>query len=104
MSIQIPTVVLDGFVLSILAEGDSYGYAITQHVLKYADVSESTLYPVLRRVKKQGLVTTYDEPTNGRNRRYYRITNEGRTKLDETRQEWIQFSENVNNLLLGGKK
>lgn len=101
MAIQIPTALLDGCVLGILSRGDYYGYALTQKVQKHVPVSESTMYPVLRRLKKANLLTTYDEPYQGRNRRYYHITAEGQKQLTEVQQEWLTFKKQIDQLLGG---
>ena len=61
---------LDFLVLSVIAEGDAYGYQISQIIRRAASARDSTLYPVLRRLQEQGLVVTYDEQYQGRNRRY----------------------------------
>ena len=74
MLFSINTGLLDACVLAILSRGDEYGYRLTQEVKQVMDISESTLYPVLRRLMKSGWLTTYDQPIQGRNRRYYRIT------------------------------
>lgn len=70
---------LDGIVLAVVsreAEG-TYGYKITQDVRKAIDISESTLYPVLRRLQKENCLETYDMAFDGRNRRYYKLTETG---------------------------
>ena len=74
MTIQMPTVLLDGSVLAILENQDMYGYLLTKEIQKYINVSESTMYPVLRRLQKSGELVTYDEAFEGRMRRYYQIT------------------------------
>ena len=74
MVYQIGSALLDACVLSVLASGDAYGYQLTQQIRSVIEVSESTLYPVLRRLQKDGALETYDEPFQGRNRRYYRLT------------------------------
>ena len=75
---------LDAIVLSVVskeAEG-TYGYKITQDVRIALDVSESTLYPVLRRLLKDNCLETYDQEYGGRNRRYYKITSQGQAQLE----------------------
>ncbi|KRM56263.1 PadR family transcriptional regulator [Secundilactobacillus malefermentans] len=99
MAIQISSELLDGCVLAILEDEDYYGYTLTQRVQQAVTVSESTMYPVLRRLKKNGLLTTYDEPFQGRNRRYYQITQEGRTHLATVRDEWQEFREGIESML-----
>lgn len=100
MAIQIPTRLLDGAVLAFLKHKDLYGYALTQNVQKVFDISESTIYPVLRRLKKNNYLTTYDEPFQGRNRRYYHITDDGVALLETIQDEWQGFSSKVD-LVLG---
>ncbi len=90
---------LDGCVLAVLSRGDAYGYILTQQMKARLDISESALYPVLRRLQRDGLLTVYDRPYQGRNRRYYAITPVGRTQLDRRRQEWTQFRDGVESLL-----
>lgn len=90
---------LDGCVLAVLSRGDAYGYVLTQQMKAQLDISESTLYPVLRRLQRDGLLTVYDRPYQGRNRRYYAITPVGRIQLDRRRQEWMQFRNGVEELL-----
>ena len=99
MHIQIPTVLLDGTVLAALSKEDMYGYALTKIVQESLSVSESTLYPVLRRLKKEGYLETYDEPFEGRNRRYYSLTPRGSRHLEEIIDEWIVFRDSLDRLL-----
>lgn len=92
---------LDAVVLSIVSKEGTYGYKITQDVRTIMDVSESTLYPVLRRLQKDGYLKTYDMEFQGRNRRYYKITNDGVILLDKYRSEWIIYKKSVDQILLG---
>ena len=85
----------------LLAQGDSYGYALTQQVRTVVDISESTLYPVLRRMQKAGQLETYDSPCQGRNRRYYRISPAGRAALDVYRAEWRSYRAGIDQLVEG---
>ena len=85
---------LDAIVLAAVSgepEG-TYGYKITQDVRKVLEVSESTLYPVLRRLLKDGCLDTYDREFAGRNRRYYRITEDGMAQLNLYKSEWKSYS------------
>lgn len=93
---------LDALVLSIVGQQDTYGYKITQDVRSVVDVSESTLYPVLRRLQKNGYLAAYDKEYAGRNRRYYTITKSGETQLAASRSEWKEYSAKIENLLFGG--
>lgn len=99
MSMQLSKELMDGIVLAFLAEKDLYGYVLTKSVQEVFAVSESTMYPVLRRIKAKGWVTTYDEPFEGRNRRYYSITHEGRLALKDLQMDWHDFSARVEHIL-----
>lgn len=93
---------LDAIVLAVVehsAEG-TYGYKITQDVRSVIDVSESTLYPILRRLQKDDCLSVYDQECGGRNRRYYKITERGRVQLNLYRQEWHNYTHKINQLLL----
>lgn len=95
----ISAALLDAMVLAVIEKKDSYGYMITKYIQEQITVSESTLYPVLRRLQKNGLLDVYDMPYLGRNRRYYRITEPGRIELDVYRREWRSFSESIGHFL-----
>lgn len=99
MAIQVSSELLDGSVLAILTQQDYYGYALTQRVQEAIKVSESTMYPVLRRLKKNGWLTTYDEPYQGRNRRYYQITADGKARLETIQDEWHNFKLGIDSML-----
>lgn len=92
---------LDAVVLSVVSIEGTYGYKITQDVREVMDVSESTLYPVLRRLQKENYLETYDMEFQGRNRRYYKITPNGMILLDNYRREWISYKSGVDKILLG---
>ena len=92
---------LDAVVLSVVSLEGTYGYKITQDVRQVMDVSESTLYPVLRRLQKDGFLETYDMEFQGRNRRYYKITSNGMILLDKYRSEWLSYKNNVDKILMG---
>ena len=94
---------LDAIVLAVVSkeEEGTYGYKITQDVRKAIDVSESTLYPVLRRLQKDGCLEVYDRECGGRNRRYYKITEPGQDKLVEYRREWEDNSMKISALFSG---
>ena len=103
MTFQLGSALLDACVLAIVDKEDAYGYSLTQQVQSVMDISESTLYPVLRRLQKANCLTTYDQPYQGRNRRYYQITEQGRRRLLELLKEWQMYKEKVDCVLLGGK-
>ena len=95
---------LDAIVLAVVSrekEG-TYGYKITQDVRKTIEVSESTLYPVLRRLQKDEYPEVYDRQFDGRNRRYYKVTEKGMVQLNLYRTEWKNYSGKINELFEGG--
>ncbi|WP_028044573.1 PadR family transcriptional regulator [Candidatus Stoquefichus massiliensis] len=95
---------LDAVVLSVVSreKDGTYGYKITQDVQAVISVSESTLYPVLRRLLKDGCLESYDQEFQGRNRRYYKITSTGVVQLNMYKQEWHEYTLKINNLFDGG--
>lgn len=94
---------LDAIVLAVVnkEEDGTYGYKITQDVRKAIEVSESTLYPVLRRLQKDGCLEVYDVECGGRNRRYYKITDQGCEKLNLYKTEWESYSSKISLLFSG---
>lgn len=95
---------LDAIVLAVVsqdAEG-TYGYKITQEVRQVIEISESTLYPVLRRLQKDECLAVYDKECMGRNRRYYHITQKGADLLKYYRDEWYQYAAKITGMFEGG--
>ncbi len=88
---------LDAIVLAVVSQEKegTYGYKITQEVRQVLDVSESTLYPVLRRLQKDGSLEAYDMEYAGRNRRYYRITLSGWERLSICKEEWECYAAKI---------
>lgn len=95
---------LDAIVLAVVSrekEG-TYGYKITQDVRKVIDISDSTLYPVLRRLQKDQCLMVYDLEYAGRNRRYYKVTEQGLAQLGLYKEEWKRYSSNISMVFEGG--
>ena len=101
MNFTAGSALLDAVVLSVVSLEGTYGYKITQDVRQVMDVSESTLYPVLRRLQKDGFLETYDMEFQGRNRRYYKITSNGMILLDKYRSEWVSYKSGIDKILMG---
>ena len=80
----------------------TYGYKITQDVRQVLEVSESTLYPVLRRLQKDQCLEVYDMQFDGRNRRYYKVTDRGTAQLNLYREEWKVYSKKISEIFEGG--
>ena len=92
---------LDAIVLSVVSKDveGTYGYRITQDVREVIEISDSTLYPVLRSRQKEECLEVYDMAIDGRNRRYYKITEKGRVQLNLYRGEWAVYSEKIGRIL-----
>lgn len=101
MAFQIGAALLDACVLAVLDKRDVYGYELTVDIKSVMEISESTLYPVLRRLQKEEFLITYDKPYNGRNRRYYSITDKGRDKLREYKYDWMEYKNNIDKIMTG---
>ena len=102
MSIQATGIVLDGCVLSLLSREDAYGYSLTQKLKADLGVSESTLYPVMRRLQTDDYLSAYDVHHNGRNRRYYQITPKGREQYKKYAHTWLDFVQRVDKVMTAG--
>lgn len=94
---------LDAVVLAVISkeEQGTYGYRITQDVRQILEISESTLYPVLRRLQKDHCLEVYDREYGGRNRRYYRLTERGDAQLRLYRSEWKIYSGKITEIFEG---
>ena len=84
---------LELMVLASLKYDDSYGYSINQDINQVLDVSESTLYPILRRLDNQDLLETYQTTYNSRIRKYYKITREGLKKLKQSENDFQEVKK-----------
>ncbi len=91
MDIQIKRGLLEVSVLAAIKNEASYGYKIIKDIAPYVDISESTLYPILRRLEASEMLTVYSEEHNGRLRKYYRITEKGRERLCSFQEEWKEI-------------
>ena len=97
--ISVAGALLDASVLAVVSREDTYGYALTQQIRERLGVAESTIYPVLRRLMKDGCLFCYDVPTDGRNRRYYACTELGRRRLADLTAQWHNFKTMIDSLL-----
>lgn len=102
MTITPNAALMDAIVLSVVARDGTYGYKITQDIRAVMEISESTLYPVLRRLQKDGCLDVYDQEFAGRNRRYYRITPRGRAQLEEVLGEWESYKSRLDAVFYDG--
>ena len=91
MDIQLKRGLLDVCVLAAIKNADSYGYQIIKDISPYVDISESTLYPILRRLEAAEFLTVRTTEHTGRLRKYYHITPTGRARIEEFKSEWKEI-------------
>lgn len=91
MDIQLKRGLLEVCVLAAIKNEDSYGYKIIKDIKPYVEISESTLYPILRRLQAASLLTERTAEHNGRLRKYYSITQSGRKRIEEFKEEWKEI-------------
>lgn len=102
MTFSLSADMLQFLILSVIAKEDAYGYQISQKLRSVSDAKDSTLYPILKRLCEEGLVTTYDQQIQGRNRRYYRITEMGEQQYKQRSEEWRAWKTDMDRILEGG--
>ena len=91
MDNQLKRGLLDVCVLAAIKEEDSYGYRIIKDMKPYVDISESTLYPILRRLEAAKMLEVYSAEHNGRLRKYYHITDSGIERIDAFKEDWREI-------------
>ena len=91
MDIQLKRGLLDICVLGAIKDEDSYGYQIIKDMKPYVEISESTLYPILRRLESANLLTVRTAEHNGRLRKYYHITDLGIKRIEDFKLEWNEI-------------
>ena len=96
MDIQLKKGLLENCVLAVLNEEDSYGYRIVKDISPHINISESTLNPILKRLESNELLSFYSVEHNGRLRKYYKITDEGKEKLKSFNEEWMEVMDVYN--------
>lgn len=102
MNIQFKKGVLELCVLSLLSNRDYYGYEMVETISNYIEISEGTIYPLLRRLKADNFVDTYlEESQSGPPRKYYTLTLSGKASVNELLGEWESFVEGVNRIIRG---
>ncbi|GGB52515.1 PadR family transcriptional regulator [Virgibacillus dakarensis] len=103
MNVQFKKGILEICVLVLLEKQDCYGYELVQRISDKIEIAEGSMYPLLRRLTKEGYFTTYlQESSEGPSRKYYKLTDKGKDYLHEQMQEWKEFSNAVNQLIEEG--
>ncbi|HAX84179.1 MAG TPA: PadR family transcriptional regulator [Ruminococcaceae bacterium] len=100
MNIQYKKGVVELCVLSLLKKKDCYGYEISDYLSRHIDISEGTVYPILRKLKADGMLTTYlQEESGGPPRKYYSLTELGKEEYAADKTEYLKFAKSVEKLL-----
>ncbi len=105
MNSQFKKGVIEMCVLALVSQRDFYGYELLDTISKKIEISEGTIYPILRRLTQEKFFDTYlQESTEGPPRKYYRITESGRVAAEELLKEWKSFRTHVDQLIQNGAK
>lgn len=89
-------------ILSMLYRGDSYGYDVSEYLTQLIGISDGAVYPLLRKMKNDGLLTTYlSEKSGGPPRKYYALTKTGRDEYKNEKRDWLSFARSVEKILEG---
>jgi len=100
VNIQYKKGVLELCVLALLKKHDYYGYELSEYLSKHIDIADGTVYPILRKLKNEGLLTTYvQEDSGGPPRKYYSLTSLGREVYEKEREEYLDFAKKIEILL-----
>lgn len=92
---------IEFLILAVLEQGDSYGYEISQTIKLIANIKESTLYPILKKLEGNSFLTTYSREFQGRMRKYYSLTNGGIEQLLTLKDEWALYTDTINGIIEG---
>jgi PadR family transcriptional regulator PadR len=104
-SSQLKKGLLDLCVLSLLRDEDFYGYNLVKKITEFIDITEGTVYPLLKRIRDNGFVETYlVKSTDGAPRKYYKLTTLGKAEYENLYKEWTEFRASVDNMLKTKKK
>ena len=104
MYYPVSSLLIEFLILSVVNREDSYGYEISPTVKLAASIKESTLYPILRKLEQSGFLTTYNQEFQGRNRKYYSITDAGRKQLVYLEEEWNTYKDTIDGIIEGRLK
>lgn len=101
MYFPISALLIEYLILTIVDTQDSYGYEISQTIKMVADIKESTLYPILKKLEKAGFVKTYTQEYQGRKRKYYSITESGKEQMQYLNKEWLSYRDTIDGIIEG---
>ena len=101
MYFPVSALLIEYLILTIVDTQDSYGYEISQTIKMVADIKESTLYPILKKLEKAGFVTTYTQEYQGRKRKYYSIMESGKEQMQYLNKEWLSYRDTIDGIIEG---
>lgn len=101
MTFPLTAPMFDLLVLSITKREDTYGYEISQIIKRASNMKDSTLYPILRRLQESNYLNTYDQQFQGRNRKYYSITDDGKSYYETLLSEWDGYKNTIDEIIKG---
>ena len=101
MYYPVSALLIECLILCVVEREDSYGYQISQIVKLVANIKESTLYPILRKLENSVYLVTYSQEYQGRNRKYYAITEEGKEQLKFLKEEWKMYRNMIDDIIEG---
>lgn len=101
MYFPVSSLLIEYLILTIVQTQDSYGYEISQTIKLAADIKESTLYPILKKLEKSGYLTTYSQLHQGRKRKYYSITPLGTQQIQQLHEEWVSYRDTIEGIIEG---
>lgn len=101
MYYPVSSLLIECLILCVVDKEDSYGYEISQTVKLVSNIKESTLYPILRKLESSGYLLTYNQEYQGRNRKYYSITEAGKEQLQFLKKEWTMYRDIIDDIVEG---
>ena len=102
MNSQMKRGTLEMCALSVMSRGDCYGYELVNRISRCMEITEGTIYPLMKRMKDSGLIDSYIVESNeGPPRKYYKLTDAGKEELEKLSEEWFEFTKSVERLLKG---
>ena len=101
MYFPVSALLIEYLILKIVETQDSNGYEISQTIKLVADIIESTLYPILKKLEKAGFLATYSQEFQGRKRKYYSITGSGKEQIEYLSNEWIAYRDTIDGIIEG---
>lgn len=95
MFFPLPAAMIEFLILGLLEEADSYGYELCQKIKTIQTIKEPVLYPILKKMMQEGLISCYEREYAGRKRKYYRLEQNGTERLRSLRQDWREYSQKI---------